>query len=84
MLCLPGVKDPVMEDGTTAFSMALAKGQCNLIDELLRRERARDIELAHYALLETNINEEVRKMLKESIGVSHITYTGSHFQHSWE
>ena len=67
MLSLPGIDDPVMADGTTAFSMALAQRNCDLISELLRFKRKRDIELARYALLEPKINTEVRQVLEEAI-----------------
>ena len=69
LLSLPGIEDPVMTDGTTAFSMALGKGHCDLIKELLKFKRTGDIELAKYALLEPRINEnvEVKQVLEEAI-----------------
>ena len=68
MHSLPGIEDPVMADGTTAFSMALARRQCDLIKELLCFKRKGDIELARYALLEPKINAEVKQLLEEAIG----------------
>ena len=66
MQSLPGIEDPLMQDGTTAFSMALAKGRSDLIKELLQFKRTKDLDLAAYALLEPKINEEVKQVLKEA------------------
>ena len=57
-----------MDDGTTAFSMALAKGRCDLMKELLRFKRKKDVQLARYALLETKLNENVKQVLLEAVG----------------
>ena len=65
---LPGIEDPTMADGTTAFSVALARGRCDLIEEFLRLGRKRDLELARYASLEPRINAEVKQVLEEAIG----------------
>ena len=53
-----------MEDGTTAFSMALAKGRCDLIAEFLKFNRKREVKLARYALLEPKINAKVKRLLE--------------------
>ena len=55
-----------MGDGTTAFSIALAKDRSDLIKELISSKRSRDIELASYALLEPKVNEEVRRVLEDA------------------
>ena len=68
MQSLPGIEDTVMEDGTTAFAMALAKGQCNVIKELLQSKRTRDIKLARYALMEPMINDKMRQVLWDIVG----------------
>ena len=55
MLNLPGVKDHGMDDGTTAFSMALARCDFALINLFLSSKIQSDInhhELAKEALLE--------------------------------
>ena len=69
MCSLPGIDDPEMEDGTTAFSMALAKGRCDLIKVFLRHKRPRDMKLALCAALEPNINANVKRALIKSIKV---------------
>ena len=66
MLSLEEIEDPVMADGTTAFSMALAKGRCDIIKEFLRIERSSDMELASLAALEPNINVNMKKALLKS------------------
>ena len=78
MLSLPGIQDPAMPDATTAFSVALAKGNCALIRELLGfycgnhaarlEERERDFALAREALLEPNVKEKARQALEEALG----------------
>ena len=67
MCSLPGIDDPEMEDGTTAFSMALAKGDCSLIKEFIPLKRRRDIDLARYSLIEPKINKEVRQILEAAV-----------------
>ena len=57
-----------MDDGTTAFSVALAKSNCEVIKELILARRRRDIDLARCALNEPNLNKGVRKILEEAIG----------------
>ena len=55
MLSLPGVQDPAMGDGTTAFSMALARRDFALINLFLSSKIQSDInhhELAKEAILE--------------------------------
>ena len=64
MQSLPGIEDQPMSDGTTAFSMALAKSRCDLIKELLQFKRKRDIDLATYAQQEPKINEHMKQVLK--------------------
>ena len=64
MCSLPGIDDPEMEDGTTAFSMALAKGDCGLIKEFIPLKRRRDIDLARYSLIEPKINKDVIQILE--------------------
>ena len=66
MLSLEEIEDPVMADGTTAFSMALAKGRCDIIKEFLRIKRSSDMELASLAALEPNINVNMKKALLKS------------------
>ena len=57
-----------MADGTTAFSIALANERCDIIKELLKFKRTKDIELARYVLLEPKINEKVKQVLEDAIG----------------
>ena len=57
MLSLPGIHDPTMDDGTTAFSMALARKDLHLIRVLLASKHHSDIDsigLAKRAVLELN------------------------------
>ena len=78
MLSVPGILDPEMHDGTTAFSMALSRGNCDLIEGLFGfyrknlqkrpEERERDVGLAREALTEPNIKEEVKQVLEEAVG----------------
>ena len=69
LLTPEGIEDPVMADGTTAFSMALAKGRCDLIKAFLRHKRPRDMKLALCAALEPNINANVKRALIKLIKV---------------
>ena len=67
LLSLPGMCDPKMEDGTTAFVMSLSRKDVELIEVLLRAEIESDIdpkELARRAVLEMNRipNEENAKV----------------------
>ena len=70
-----------MEDGTTAFSMALAKGRCDLITEFLLFNRARDVRLARYALQEPKMSDGLREVLKKFIQT---TNEGQHAELSEE
>ena len=70
-----------MEDGTTAFSMALAKGRCDLITEFMRFKRARDVRLARYALQEPKMSDGLRKLLNKFIQT---TNEGQHAELSEE
>ena len=56
-----------MGDGTTAFSIALAKHRSDLIQELISSKRCRDIKLARYALQEPTLNKEVKQVLEDNI-----------------
>ena len=67
---LPGIRDPVMRDGTTAFFIALGRQKCNLIQELLSHKRERDVRLARYALLEPKINPKVKATVEAIIGTA--------------
>ena len=77
MLSLPGVRDLVMEDGTTGFSTALAAKNCDLIKELLGfyarnpslriDERERDVALARDAILEPKFNYELKQTLERAL-----------------
>ena len=82
MQTLPGIEDPVMADGTTVFSVALAKSNCDVIKELILSRRRRDNDLARCALNEPKLNEDVRKILIEAIGT--ITHEGPQIQLSRE
>ena len=63
---VPGIEDIAMADGTTAFSMALAKNRSGFVKELISSKIKRDIELAKYAMLEPTIDKEVQQVLKEA------------------
>ena len=75
MLSLPGIRDPMMEDGTTAFSMAIARNNSDLIQEFLssyemnysrsQEERVRDELLAKQAILEPKIEQKMKVTIKE-------------------
>ena len=55
MLSLPGIHDPKMDDGTTAFAMALARKDLDLIRVLMASNHPSDIDprgLAERAVLE--------------------------------
>ena len=70
MLSLPGVQDHVMGDGTTAFSMALARCDIKLIKSFLSSNIPSDIdqhELAKEALYE--LKSEPTKSRSELMGV---------------
>ena len=67
VLSIKATEDLVMADGTTAFSMALAKGRCDLIKEFLQHKRSKDMKLAQCAALEPNINADVKLALYKSI-----------------
>ena len=67
---LPGITDPVMKDGTTAFFIALGRQKCDLIQELLSHKRERDVRLARYALLEAKIKPEVKATIEGIIGTA--------------
>ena len=54
-----------MADGTTAFSIALAKGNCDLITEFLKFNRKRDVNLARYILQEPKIGDRLRQLLEK-------------------
>ena len=69
LLTPEGIEDPVMADGTTAFSMALAKGRSDLIMVFLQHKRTSDMKLAVCAALEPNINANVKRALIKSIKV---------------
>ena len=81
MNSIPGIEDPLMEDGTTAFSMALAKGRCDLIREFMRFNRARDVRLARHALQEPKMSDGLRKVLNKFIQT---TNEGQHTELSEE
>ena len=67
---LPGIRDPVMRDGTTAFFIALGRQNCNLIQELLSHKREPDVRLARYALSEPKIKPDVKAAIEAIIGAS--------------
>ena len=69
LLTLPGIIDPIMEDGTTAFTMALARSDGNMMKLLLNSDHKSDInpnELlvnavsAHEQEHETNLSSLLR------------------------
>ena len=65
MVSLPGVGDPKMDDGTTAFAIALAKGDLHLIRVLLASKLQSDIEhrgLATRAILELEEDHEISEL----------------------
>ena len=64
---MPGSEDIAMGDGTTAFSIALAKDRSDLIKELISSKKSRDIELARYALQEPTLNKGVKQVLEDNI-----------------
>ena len=71
IISLPGVGDPKMDDGTTAFAIALARKDLHLISILLAHTLQSDIEhrdLSMRVILELDrsqdmINSELRKEL---------------------
>ena len=66
---LPGIRDPVMTDGTTAFFIALGRQKCDLVRELLQHKREGDVRLASYALLEPKISKDIKETIKDIIGI---------------
>ena len=63
MLGLPGICDPKMDDGTTAFVMSLCRKDAELIEVLLTSEILSDIdqkELGKRAVFELNRNADER------------------------
>ena len=67
---LPGITDPVMKDGTTAFFIALGRQKWDFIQELLSHKREGDVRLARYALLEAKIKPEVKATIEAIIGTA--------------
>ena len=77
MLSLPEICDPEMPDGTTAFSMALARGNAKLVESLLsyyhkhpeRRveERKRDIQIAENAIQELDKSSPITCVLEKAM-----------------
>ena len=75
MLSLPYINDPQMDDGTTAFSMALARKDLDLIRVLLASKHYSDIDhvgLAQRAVLEIDrdsrcCNPKLRQELVNSL-----------------
>lgn len=49
MLAQPGIRDVKMEDGTTAFVMALSRQDSRLVEVLLTSEIPSDIDSVHLA-----------------------------------
>ena len=61
LLSLPGIKDIKMDDGTTAFSMALGRKDLEMIKVFLNTEHQSDIdpiELAKRAVMELDRDTE--------------------------
>ena len=61
LLSLPGIKDIKMDDGTTAFSMALGRKDLEMIRVFLNKEHQSDIdpiELAKRAVMELDRDTE--------------------------
>ena len=75
LLSLPGICDPKMEDGTTAFVMSLSRKDVELIEVLLRSEIKSEVdpkELARRAVFEMNRvpneeNAEVKEVLTNTL-----------------
>ena len=77
MLSLPGIGDPEMPDGTTGFSLALARDNAKLVELLFSyyqkypeervEERKRDIRIAEEAILELDDKSEVKTVLKKAL-----------------
>ena len=77
MLSLPEICDPEMPDGTTGFSMALARGNAKLVEILLsyyqkyperrEEERMRDIQIAEDAIQELDKNSPMTCVLKKEL-----------------
>ena len=67
---LPGITDPVMKDGTTAFFIALGRQKCDMIRELLSHKRERDVRLARHALSEPKIKPDVKATIEGIIGTA--------------
>ena len=57
---LPGITDPVMNDGSTAFFIALGRQKWDLIQELLSHKREQDVRLAKYALFEPKLKNDLK------------------------
>ena len=77
MLSLPEICDPEMSDGTTGFSMALARGNAKLVEILLsyyhkhpeRRveERKRDIQIAQEAIMELDHQSPMKSVMEKGL-----------------
>ena len=75
MLCLPGICDPEMPDGTTGFSMALARDNPKLVELLLSyyqkytvgriEEKKRDIRIAEDAIMELDHLSPMKSVLEK-------------------
>ena len=64
LLSLPEIKDVKMDDGTTAFSMALGRGDLEMINIFLNSEHQSDIdpiELSKRAVMELNKDPENKR-----------------------
>ena len=84
LLSLPGIKDVQMDDGTTAFSMALGRGDLQMIRVFLKSEHQSDIdpiELAKRAVIELDRDpEHKRSYLRNELvnGLKHHDVSLSH------
>ena len=77
MLCLPGICDPEMPDGTTGFSMALARDNPKLVELLLSyyqkytvgriEEKKRDIRIAEDAIMELDHLSPMKSVLEKCL-----------------
>ena len=75
LLTLAGISDPIMEDGTTAFTMALARGDGNMMKVMLYSDHESDINPRELLTNAVSAGEQERETYLSSLlrvlGIEH-------------
>ena len=67
LLTLPGICDPIMEDGTTAFTMALARSDNSMMEILLDSNHESDINPKELLRKAVSAHEQDREIYLSSL-----------------